>query len=181
MSNNSKKIRLIWSDDVDEMFPDEHEREQMYKEHLEINELTVDDLNMDDFLNDTVQMYLDDEKVNINFQERKNGEKYYLVLADLGLWNGRADGGLIIKGIWNAICKCFEDYNKIYFDGKRLKIQAVHHDGTNYFQIRELTDKGVEYWNNHPYMSDRELHQRLFNDSHYTHEVSIFKEVYGWK
>ena len=29
-------------------------------------------------------------------------------------------------------------------------------------------------------MSDRELHAKLFSDSHYSHEVTVFKEVYGW-
>ena len=65
--------------------------------------------------------------------------------------------------------------------GKRVKVKAIHHDGTNYFQIRELTDRGYEYWQNHQYdMSDRELHHRLFKDSHYSHEVSLFNKIYGW-
>ena len=181
MSKNNSKIHFVWSNSVDVMFPNEEENKTMYKEFLEMNNMTEDDIDINEYLDNEIGQYWNDEYENLTSHEKVQGEKYYLVLADLGLWNGRADGGLIIKGIWNAISKCFEDYNKVYFDGKRLKVEACHHDGTNYFQIRELTDKGVKYWNNHPYMSDRELHQRLFNDSHYTHEVSIFKEVYGWK
>lgn len=128
------------------------------------------------FAYDTIDMYLDDEKMNV-----PDDKGYYIILADIGRWNGRADGGKIIQGLWNAITICFEDYNKVYIDGKRLKVKASHHDGTNYFEIKKLTERGEDYWNNHQYdMTDRELHQRLFNDSHYSHEVSQFKEVYGW-
>ena len=107
----------------------------------------------------------------------------YLIIASLGLWNGRFDGGKIIDGyLTEAIQTCFEDYNKVYWQDKNLKVEAIHHDGTNHFIIKKLTDRGIDYLNRHQWdMRDKELHQRLFNDSHYTHSVRFFADLYGWK
>ena len=172
----AKKVNEIWSS-----YTYNWDREGMKMEYEEIYEKTPDEEELDRFIEDTNTMYLDDEYANITFYEEEHGAKTYVILADLGLWNGRAEGGKIIKGLWNAISKCFEDYNHIYEYRRRLCVDAIHHDGTNHFQIKELTPKGLEYVENHPYMSDRELHERLFKDSHYSHEVTLFKTIYGWK
>ena len=172
----NKKVNEIWSS-----YTYNWDREGMKMEYEEIYEKTPDEEELDRFIEDTNAMYLDDEYANVTFYEEEHGSKTYVILADLGLWNGRAEGGKIIKGLWNAISKCFEDYNHVYEYRRRLCVDAIHHDGTNHFQIKELTPVGMDYMENHPYMSDRELHERLFKDSHYSHEVTMFKKMYGWK
>lgn len=170
------KKKIIWSYDTSNW--DRNESIEVYRE---IYDCEPDEEGLDKFIDDANYRNLEDEEDNVSYYERKHGYKHYVVLADLGLWNGRADGGKIIRGLWKSISECFEDYNEIYQEGKRLKVTAIHHDGTNYFQIRELTDRGYEYWQNHQYdMSDREMHQKLFKDSHYSHEVSLFNKIYGW-
>ena len=106
----------------------------------------------------------------------------YLIIASLGLWNGRFDGGKIIDGyLTEAIRACFEDYNKVYWQDKNLKVEAIHHDGTNHFIIKKLTDRGIEFYNNHEWeMDDRTMHQKLFKDAHYSHSVDFFARIYGW-
>lgn len=172
----AKKINEIWNCDTYG-----YDREEMKQEYEEIYGETPNEEELDRFIEDTNNMYLDDEYANVSFYEKKYGAKTYVILAELGLWYGYAEGGKIIKGLWNAISECFEDYNHIYEYRRRLCVDAIHHDGTNHFQIKELTPKGMEYVENHPYMSDRELHQRLFKDSHYSNEVKLFKTIYGWK
>ena len=172
----AKKINEIWHYDTCA-----YDKEEMKQEYEDIYEETPDEEELERFIEDTNDMFLDDERSNVEFYEKQHGQKTYIILADLGLWDGRAEGGKIIKGLWNAISKCFEDYNHIYEYRRRLCVDAIHHDGTNHFQIKELTPKGMDYMENHPYMSDRELHQRLFKDSHYSHEVTMFKKMYGWK
>lgn len=170
------KKNMIWSYDTSSW--DEDEMRGMYEECYEE---TPSEEILQRYIQDVNQDYLWDEKSNVEFYEKENGQKQYIVLADLGLWNGRFDGGKIITGLWNAISKCFEDYNEIYEEGGRLKVTAHHHDGTNYFQIKELTERGKGYAERNGWdMSDRELHQKLFNDSHYSRNVKLFKEVYGW-
>ena len=172
----TKKVNEIWNNKTYNW-----DREEGKMEYEEIYGKTPDEEELDRFIEDTNAMYLDDERSSIEFYENQYGSKTYVILADLGLWYGHAAGGKIIKGLWNAISKCFEDYNHIYEYKRRLCVDAIHHDGTNHFQIKELTPKGLEYVENHPYMSDRELHERLFKDSHYSHEVTLFKTIYGWK
>ena len=172
----TKKVNEIWNYDTSSW-----DREEGKLEYEENYGETPDEEELDRFIDDTNNMYLDDECNSVEFYEKQHGSKTYVILADLGLWNGRAEGGKIVKGLWNAISKCFEDYNHVYEYRRRLCVDAIHHDGTNHFQIKELTPKGLEYVENHPYMSDRELHERLFKDSHYSHEVTLFKTIYGWK
>lgn len=170
------KKNMIWS--YDTSCWDEDEMKSMYEECYEE---TPSEETLQQYIDDTNNCYLEDVQEEITFYERKNGQKQYIVLADLGLWNGRFDGGKIITGLCNAISQCFEDYNEIYEEGGQLKVTAHHHDGTNYFQIKELTERGEEYAERHKWdMSDRELHQKLFNDSHYSRNVRAFKEIYGW-
>lgn len=172
----AKKINEIWKYDTCA-----YDKEEMKQEYEESYGETPNEEELERFIEDTNDMFLDDERSNVEFYEKQHGQKTYIILADLGLWDGRAEGGKIIKGLWNAISKCFEDYNHIYEYRRRLCIDAIHHDGTNHFQIKELTPVGMDYMENHPYISDRELHQRLFKDSHYSHEVTMFKKMYGWK
>lgn len=170
------KKKMIWSYDTYNW--DKDDAKATYKEFYERD---PSEQELEDLIYEENQRYLEDEQGNIEFYEETHGVKHYVILADLGLWYGHRDGGKIVKGLWNAISACFEDYNEIYQDGKRVKVTAHHHDGTNCFEIRELTDKGIEYMERHEDdMSDRELHTRLFKDSHYSHEVSMFNEMYGW-
>lgn len=171
------KIREIWNWDVYNW-----DKEEMREEYFGVyGEYPKDEYTLTEFMDETNARYLEDEQGNIECHELNHPIKYYMVLATLGLWDGYHDGGKIILGLWRAIRECFEDYNHIYQEGKRLKVDAIHHDGTNCFQIKELTPRGVEYWQRYEgKMSDRELHQRLFKDSHYSHEVSMFNEMYGW-
>lgn len=175
-----KKEKLLFSTDIDIMFPDEDDRKAMYHDFCAINEIEPSEDDMYEYLASEIDWMLGDLYCEIETYERTHGAKSYVVLADLGLWNGRYDGGKVINGLWNTISQTLEDYSTIKLVGKRLKVSAVHHDGTNYYEIRELTDKGTQYMERHEYdMSDRELHTKLFNDSHYSHEVSMFKEIYG--
>ena len=94
MSKNNSKIHFVWSNSVDVMFPNEEENKTMYKEFLEMNNMTEDDIDINEYLDNEIGQYWNDEYENLTSHEKVQGEKYYLVLADLGLWNGRADGAI---------------------------------------------------------------------------------------
>ena len=125
------KKNMIWSYDTSDW--DEEEMRDMYEECYEE---TPSDETLQQYINDVNNDYLGDVKSEIDFYENKHEKKDYIILAELGLWNGTFAGGKIIAGLWNAISQCFEDYNEIYEEGGRLKVIAHHHDGNNYFQIK---------------------------------------------
>lgn len=112
----------------------------------------------------------------------KLDEGYYIIVGTLGLWNGNFRGSCLVKGtLLEAIQKCLETYNRIYMHSKKLYVEAVHHDGTNNFIIKKLTKKGEEYYDNHEWdITDSEMNQRLFQDSHYSHHIDHFSKLYGW-
>lgn len=84
-----------------------------------------------------------DEKYgNIAYSPLKNQK--VAVKGILGLWNGKREVGKVFNNVTDAVRACLEDYNHIYEDQfGNLHIEAHHHDGTNHFIIKKVTDKGL--------------------------------------
>lgn len=171
-----EKTRVIWDNDISSWNQDESR--EAYEESYGC---APTDEELYEFMEKSSAYHLDDVISDIKRHERSHGAKSYVVLAQLGLWHGPAAGGKIIHGLTSVIQECFEDINCLYVDGKRLKISASHHDGTNTFEIKELTDKGSDYAGRHDYDTEpRELHAKLFSSSNYSREVKLFADLYGW-
>ena len=67
-----------------------------------------------------------------------------VVKGILGLWNGTRQVGKTFDNVAEAVRACLEEYNHIYEDQYgNLCIEAHHHDGTNHFVIKKVTDKGL--------------------------------------
>lgn len=116
---------------------------------------------------------------DINCHQAKE-TKYYVVKADLGLWDGIHEGGKIIFGMEQVISLCVEDYTTIFIDGRRTRISAAHHDGNNQFYIKELTKEGENFYRKHKdELSDRQMVEKLFNDRHKSRHVTIWHELFG--
>lgn len=88
-----------------------------------------------ELLYDLNNEYLDDERMNLDIQLSNP----ILVIADLGLWNGRKSGYKIIKsGNIKDILTAYGDYAEWYSDGYNIFGIDHHHDGTNYYEYREI-------------------------------------------
>ncbi len=126
MSNRRTDRHVIWSNvnldyedwkaDLESEYPDlsEDERyELMYQ------------LNAD---------YLDDERINLNVQL----DEPILVIADLGLWNGRVSGYKEISSGNIRDCLYSEaDLTEWFVDHNGdMRADAIHHDGTNHYLYR---------------------------------------------
>lgn len=177
----SKKHIIYSSNPYD--FNEEEMKESWY-ESAEVNDWEIpEDGPSDDQIweewNFQNELNWRDIEMEVKFRNERGS---YLVVGTLELWRGPAEGGKIIDGYLTDVLKqCFEDYNKVYWQDKNLKVSAVHHDGTNHFIIKKLTDRGIEFYNNHYYdYDDRTMHQKLFKDAHYTHSVDFFARIYGW-
>lgn len=171
--------KLIYTDDIWKSWKNEKAMKEDYAECHELSEeemKEIDDYTIYEWCHETLNMYWDDLRINIGGY----GEyKQYLLIADLGLWNGRFPGGKILKGLFNAIQATVQDSIKIYEEGRGvLKIKSSHHDGTNYYTIYELTEKGEQFIENNPYMDNRELHEKLLNNRNYRRNVNLIKNIY---
>jgi hypothetical protein len=108
-------------------------------------------------------------------------DKYtFIATGTCGLWYGRVAGGKVVNGIndfYSLIKDC--DFIKITDNNGHLMVKASHHDGNNYYELRKLNDKGVEYHYNKADSLDRkELCERLFT-SNYSKLPRLAKELYG--
>ena len=82
-----------------------------------------------------------------NLQYSDANKTPVVVTGSLGLWWGRPSiEDTLIESLLAAVKKCVEecDYFKVYSEEGVLYVESSHHDGTNYFEIRPLTDLGAE-------------------------------------
>ena len=95
---------------------DYNEWKEIYKETAEANEWDEDTENEDNlqsFISEELERNFDDERANLNIP--LDGD--ILVIADLGLWNGRRQGYKILHGNISNIFTTGEDYTECYSDG----------------------------------------------------------------
>ncbi len=125
---------LIWSnydldydkcrDELEREYPDFTE-DQRYRIMVEANDAL-----------------LDDERCNLDIQLSQP----ILVVADLGLWNGRHSGYTEIES--GNIRDCLRmryDYATWYVDRQGdLRCDEVHHDGTNHYLYRAFRDSASD-------------------------------------
>ncbi len=112
-----------WREDLEAEYPDLSDDER-YLRMLEIN-----------------ADYLDDERLNLNIQLSQP----ILVIADLGLWNGRFSGYKeIISGNIRDCLYSEYDYSTFYVDRRGdLRCDDYHHDGTNHYLYRAYKDSAT--------------------------------------
>lgn len=153
-----------WKDVLDEYFPEGVEEDEAY-----------------DFICKLNNEYLDDERMNLN-KTVESGR--ILVIADLGLWDGRHMGYKIIESGSIADCLTFGDCDYVhwYVDGYgQFRATAHHHDGVNRYLYREIK----------PGISAKALDiliEKILSQNIWDHELSrctrkigpYIQKIYGW-
>lgn len=151
-----------------------------YREFLEINDIDSDpdDENaIYDFMVETNNEYLDDEKRNLD--QKLQGR--IVILADLGLWNGRKNGYKILGKNLNEIFSIGGfDYADFYGDRYDIRCDEIHHDGTNHYLFREIREeKDAEKFLNKIYNGE-EISRKTLN--YYTKSIRPeVAKIYGWE
>lgn len=124
---HTKSKRVLWSSEIDfDAWRDDYREDYLDATDDEIDEM-INDQNYDDLVYER-------EILNINLPEP------IIVIADLGLWNGRRTGYREIPG---NIAKCLDVYGSSsyestwYLDDRNdLVCDDMHHDGTNHYLYR---------------------------------------------
>lgn len=135
---NEKKKYVIWSNrdlDIDDW-------RYAYAEFLEINHLDMDlddEYRIFEYMYETNGQYLDDERANLGGVQF---EMPIIIIADLGLWNGRRIGYREIRSGKIADCLYSDnDYITWYVDEYGdFRCDSAHHDGTNHYLYRAYRD-----------------------------------------
>lgn len=166
MTKKKETQILIYSDDMAEMFGTEQDRLDNYNEMLVCNDrdpVTEFSEKVDAYHRELASEYLEDFL-------NEYGDIPVIAIASLGLWSGRQDGGKSGK-LGDLIRLACEDDNYLYYDREdgTFKLNAHHHDGTNYFTFYQLTKKGQEYLDRHG--DTREAHHHVDTTKGYTKRI----------
>lgn len=170
------KKRIIWSNVNLEISEDWRDG---YREFLEINNLDGDpndDDELYEWICDMNYRYLDDERMNLD----KIVDGRILVIADLGLWNGRVTGYDIIESRnIKDILYAKAELGEWYSDGYNIRSKQYHHDGTNYLEYRIIReDRNIDNLLDDIYNQKLITRKKL---NYYTKSLHpAVAKVYGW-
>ncbi len=169
-----KKL-TIWSNrdiNFDEWKADliAYQKENGYEEPEDVT-----DNDVWNFIDESLTNQLDDETYNLNI--RTNGR--ILVIGDLGLWDGRKQGYKILGKNVNEIFSSHYDYTEWYSDGYNIRAIDTHHDGTNYYEFREIReDRNIQNLLDVIYNGEKITRKKL---NYYTRSLHTYvAKVYGW-
>lgn len=118
-----------------------------YVEYCEENESVPQGKNSHDywdFVYRERECECDDLLGNLKYS-KVNNDYHWVISGTLGLWNGRREVyQTLVDNLESAIRQCAGecDYIVVKKRGSVIYISAMHHDGTNSFEIRALTDVG---------------------------------------
>lgn len=109
--------------------------------------------------------------------------RMWLACGTVGRWDGTFSGGKLFSSfseLMSGFSDC--DYFIVYDVNGHLYINGYHHDGVISMEIKELTPKGEDYASRHCWdMSDRELHEKLWNEHWYTRLPNYAYHTFGCK
>lgn len=164
--------RVIWSNDYESTKPEDWK--ESFEEWCEDNEFDTEEMDIDEYISDTLNLYLEDERTNLDV----NVKGVILAFADLGLWNGRR---CAIRYVGDNISQALYsncDYVTWYCDDNDFRCDAIHHDGTNHYLFREvdvnLADDLIEDVYNGVVASEEDFIKRTTSVKPY------IDKVYGW-
>ena len=108
----------------------------------------------------------------------------WLLVGTLGLWDGKCKGGYIFN-TYDEFLDCLKDcaYCEVVDNKGHLYVKGSHHDGTNCYEIKRVSDFGYEWYNNHGcYIYDKEkVHTKMWNNNFMTSLPHFARDVYGCK
>lgn len=169
------KKNIIWSN-LDLNIDDWREA---YTDFLKANDFLKTDPNDEDaiyrWMYETMDLYLSDVRDDLDIPT----DGRILIIADLGLWNGRQQGYKIINRNVKNILSTNGDYAEWYSDGHNIKATIHHHDGTNYLTYREIReDRNIDNLLNAIYNGEEISRQKL---NYYTKSLQPYlTQTYGW-
>lgn len=160
----------------------EEEENRIITDYADCNDMNVEDVDDDlkqAVVNDYLEMDLEDLDINCNVYL----ENPILVIADIGTWQGRKTAYKIINsGLLSDIFHFNDgcDYHKYYSDGYNIHCEAIHHDGTNYYEFREIKNMdNIETFLNNLLDDKYTNNRRMLN--YYTKSIlPEFKKIYGF-
>lgn len=178
MKQRLAKERIIYNNyDLDEMYEDC----KQFLIDAGNEEPTEEEIWNEIYFTDSINWENEFEQLKDFFD---NGT--YIIFGSVGRWNGVYSGGEIFtdfeKAFYDAVKDC--NYIKLYDENGHFYIHCSHHDGSCSYEIKKLTDKGIEYYNNWEYdwddkRTEEYIHNKLIE--RYSTLPRYAEKVFGCK
>lgn len=95
-------------------------------------------------------------------EELKGG--CFILTGTCGRWNGNADCGAFIQSFQDLMRGLKHlDTLKFYERNGHFYIEGHHHDGSDYYEMKRLTNKGLQLAEKYDYAQDRHLHKTIMS------------------
>ena len=112
------------------------------------------------------------------------GDSRVIVNGTAGTWHGRHEAAKMFIDIESALAACVRDcdYFKVeQLSNREINVTSTHHDGTNYFSIKIVTEKGGRLFDNWDYgvhtkladLNEWQILEKIWNDSHYSKRAAM--------
>lgn len=185
------KNMLLWSEDFYDNYEDYDKAKESFGDlimerngYASMDEITQDDI-LEEFNEESVRAYNATKDALLVHDKEKRPDGGFLVLADLGKWNGRFKGGKIIGSLLSVLQECSSNYDSVKWEIKDndLYITGVHHDSTDYFTCYFITPKGMA-WAMRNYGNEmhrnQQCHEHLKNTKGYTRKLFTGSWKFEW-
>lgn len=117
-----------------------------------------------------------------------NHSGYWMLRGECGRWDGSYGAGYVFTDFDDMFYKATEscDYIKIWDENGHFYLQCSHHDGTNFYEIKRITDRAYDIIDNwaHNWNDDRseeQMHDIVWNSNFYSSLPHYAHKVYGCK
>ena len=176
-----KKKEYVLYDDTEDYKKEDETREYLFEEYAEEEGWTCKENIPDERVYEEIawrnQYEWDDMKDILRSAFRKG---HYIMTGTCGRWDGRYDAGNFIND--------FEDFQRFISHLDNIKITDVnghfivegyHHDGSDRYELKRLTNKGYEMANNNYFAHDRKLHTTIMTCNLFSALPRIAQTAYG--
>lgn len=176
------KERIIYDNyDICTMFDDA--RAFLLEEHDE-DEITDSLVWEEVYFQDSLNW----EDENRRLTDFFTGHGFFLIRGYVGRWDGSWAAGAVFDN-WidmfrDATRDC--DYCKIWDENGHFYLKCSHHDGTNLFEIKRISETGYRFIDNWAYnwvdpRTEREIHDIVWNSNFMSSLPHFAHTVYGCK
>ena len=106
----------------------------------------------------------------------------WLVIADIGTWQGRLPGGRLfdtLRQAVSAICSGMEYVTIEETDRGSVHATYVHHDGRNHYDVYHLSERGKAWYESHAQYLNRETICETLAKPH-NRRAPHLRRAFGW-
>ena len=180
--NRIPKERTIYNNyTLWETYPDEDVKEMLMDNGYEEDEITDELIWKERYIQDKFNWDCVKDELTRFFLN--NGNKW-MIFGEVGRWNGVYKAGTLFDTFDDFFYDVAKDCDYIHFydENGHLYLTCSHHDGTCHYEIKEVTDNGVQYLENWEYnwndkRTEEYVHTQIFN--RYSRLPRFSEKVYG--